>query len=134
MKPLSVQLYSLRAEAEKDFTAVLKRLASIGYVGVEPGGSGFWDLTAAEFKKIVTDLGMEVSSSHCTWCNSMDYVNEAIETAGTTSISPIIPKDQGSLVIEYTCHSITINCIDHAKTMAKRASKKILNSRNRRAA
>lgn len=90
MKPISIQLRTLRVEAEKDFTAVLKRLASIGYVGVEPGGSGFWDLTPAEFKKIVTDLGMEVSSSHCTWCNSMDFVNEAIDTAGILGIDTVV--------------------------------------------
>lgn len=86
MKPLSVQLYSLRAEAEKDFTAVLKRLADIGYAGVEP--AGFWDLSPAEFKKIVTDLGMEVSSSHSPWCNP-DNLNEVIEVAGILGIDKV---------------------------------------------
>jgi len=86
MKPLSVQLYSLRAEAEKDFTAVLKRLAEIGYAGVEP--AGFWDLSPAEFKKIVTDLGMEVSSSHSPWCNP-NNINEVIEVAGILDIDKV---------------------------------------------
>ena len=86
MEPLSVQLYSLRAEAEKDFTAVLKRLASIGYAGVEP--AGFWDLSPAEFKKIVTDLGMEVSSSHSPWCNP-DNINKVIEVAGILGIDKV---------------------------------------------
>ena len=35
-KPISVQLYSLREESTRDFDAVLGRLASIGYQGVEP--------------------------------------------------------------------------------------------------
>ena len=87
MKPLSVQLYSLRNEAQKDFTAVLKKVADIGYAGVEP--AGFWDLTPAEFKKIVTDLGMEVSSSHSPWCRSMDNVNEVIEVAGILGIDKV---------------------------------------------
>jgi len=87
MKPLSVQLYSLRAEAEKDFTAVLKRLAAIGYAGVEP--AGFWDLTPAEFKKIVSDLGMEISSTHSPWCGSIDEVNAAIEVAGILDIDKV---------------------------------------------
>jgi sugar phosphate isomerase/epimerase len=87
MKPLSVQLYSLRAEAEKDFTAVLKKVADIGYAGVEP--AGFWDLSPAEFKKIVTDLGMEVSSTHSPWCRSMDDVNKAIETAEILGIDKV---------------------------------------------
>ena len=37
-KPISVQLYSLRQEAESDFVGVLTRLAQIGYTGVEPAG------------------------------------------------------------------------------------------------
>ena len=87
MKPLSVQLYSLRAEAEKDFVSVLKRVADIGYAGVEP--AGFWNLTPAEFKKIVTDLGMEVSSTHSPWCRSIDNVNEAVEVAGILGIDKV---------------------------------------------
>ncbi|MDD5599927.1 MAG: sugar phosphate isomerase/epimerase [Victivallaceae bacterium] len=87
MKPLSVQLYSLRAEAQKDFTAVLKKIAGIGYAGVEP--AGFWDLSPAEFKKIVTDLGMKVSGSHSPWCRSTDDVNQAIETAGILDVDKV---------------------------------------------
>ena len=52
----------------------------------------------------------------------------AMLTAGITSINPIIPNESGSLVNEYTCHSITINCMDHANTMAKRTIKNMLNS------
>ena len=80
MKPISIQLYSLRAEAEKDFTAVLKRVADIGYAGVQP--AGFWDLSLTEFKKIVTDLGLEVSGTHRPWCCSMDDVNQTIDALG----------------------------------------------------
>ena len=42
LKPLSVQLYSLRARAEKDFVAVHKDVAAMGYKGVEP--AGFWNI------------------------------------------------------------------------------------------
>src|SRR5680860_596172 len=66
--------------------------------------------------------------------STMWPAKRAVETEGITSIKSIMPKDSGSLVIEYTCHSITINCIDQAKTMAKRTNKKILNSLKRRAA
>ena len=36
MKPISVQLYSLRDASSDNFDAVLKQLADIGYCGVEP--------------------------------------------------------------------------------------------------
>lgn len=42
LRPLSVQLYSLRDYAKDDFVAVLKKVAEIGYKGVEP--AGFWNL------------------------------------------------------------------------------------------
>lgn len=83
MKPISVQLYSLRKEAELDFVGVLKRVAAIGYKGVEP--AGFWNLTPKELKKIVTDLGMEISSSHSPWVKP-DNLNQVIEVAGELGI------------------------------------------------
>ena len=67
LKPLSVQLYSLREYAEKDFVNVLKRVAEIGYKGVEP--AGFWNLRPSEMKKMVEDLGMKIFSSHSPWAN-----------------------------------------------------------------
>ena len=65
LRPLSVQLYSLRSYAEKDFVGVLKKVAEIGYKAVEP--AGFWNLTPAEFKKIIDALGLEIYSSHSPW-------------------------------------------------------------------
>ena len=38
MKPVSLQLYSLREQAKGDFVGVLKAVAEMGYVGVEPAG------------------------------------------------------------------------------------------------
>jgi sugar phosphate isomerase/epimerase len=78
-KPISVQLYSLRQECEQDFVGVLTRLAEIGYTGVEP--AGFYDLSVPEFKKVIDDLGLVVSSSHRPWCTPAG-VDEAIDAAG----------------------------------------------------
>lgn len=76
-KPLSVQLYSLREEAKEDFVGVLKKVADIGYKGVEP--AGLHGLSPQEFVKIVEDLGMVVSSNHGPWPNR-ENVNELIDT------------------------------------------------------
>lgn len=85
-KPLSVQLYSLREESKTDFPGVLKRLAEIGYVGVEP--AGFHGLTPAEFKAMVDDLGLKVSSSHSPWCNP-DNLEEVVEVAGILDVDTV---------------------------------------------
>lgn len=60
--PISVQLYSLREEATKDFPGVLARLGEIGYVGVEP--AGLHGLTPEQFLKCTADAGLVVSSAH----------------------------------------------------------------------
>ena len=36
--PISLQLYSLREELKQDFEATVRKVAEIGYVGVEPFG------------------------------------------------------------------------------------------------
>jgi sugar phosphate isomerase/epimerase len=61
-KPLSIQLYTLRETAKKDFPAVLRTVAEIGYQGVE--FAGLHGHTPAEIKTLVDDLGLKVSSSH----------------------------------------------------------------------
>lgn len=83
-KPISLQLYSLRQESSRNFTEVLKNVARIGYRGVEP--AGFYDLSAKEFRSIVEDLGMQVSSSHGPWA-TLDNTSEVIETAGILGLS-----------------------------------------------
>jgi len=62
MKPISVQLYSVREEAAKDFPAVLAKIADIGYVGVE--FAGLHGMAPADVRKVVDDLGLQVSSVH----------------------------------------------------------------------
>jgi len=62
MVPISVQLYSVREQMAADARATLKRIAEIGYAGVEPAGLA--EMSPADFRKAVEDLGMTVSSSH----------------------------------------------------------------------
>ena len=83
-KPISIQLYSLRAESSKDFTSVLQSVAEIGYRGVEP--AGFYGLSIVEFRNIVEDLGMQVSSSHGPWA-TLANTSEVVETAGILGLS-----------------------------------------------
>ncbi|MFA4943946.1 MAG: sugar phosphate isomerase/epimerase [Lentisphaeria bacterium] len=85
-KPLSVQLYSLRDASQADFPGVLKRVAAIGYKGVEP--AGFYGLGARELRKMVTDLGMAISSSHTPWAKP-DNLPEVIATAGELGLDMV---------------------------------------------
>jgi sugar phosphate isomerase/epimerase len=60
--PIALQMYTLRNEAENDFTGTLEKVAQFGYEGVELAGYG--DLTAKELKRVLDDLGLEAASSH----------------------------------------------------------------------
>ena len=62
--PISVQLYSVREAAAKDFEGVLRRVGDIGFVGVEV--AGFHDLTPQQYAAIVEDSGLVTSSAHLT--------------------------------------------------------------------
>ena len=73
---ISVQLYSLRDEAAKDFEGVLRRLGEVGFIGVEL--AGFHDLTPKQYAAIVTESGLVTSSAHLTDL-SPDGLNAALD-------------------------------------------------------
>jgi sugar phosphate isomerase/epimerase len=62
MKPIGLQLYTLREWAAQDFPAVLKKVAEIGYRGVE--FAGLHGMPAAEVRTLIDDLGLVTCSAH----------------------------------------------------------------------
>jgi sugar phosphate isomerase/epimerase len=94
LKPLSVQLYSLREASEDDFDAVLQSVADIGYAGVEP--FNLYGKTPREFRDQVEGLGMRISSSHTPWANRAP-VDDVVSTLGelglTRAIGGFMPDD-----------------------------------------
>lgn len=60
--PIAVQLYSLRDELAKDFVGTIRKVADMGYAGVET--AGFNGSTLEEAAKLFADLGLKVSSAH----------------------------------------------------------------------
>ncbi len=83
MKPISLQLYTLRDMSEKDFPGVIRAVGDIGYFGVEP--AGFYGLHPAELRRMVEDQGMVVSSSHGPWATP-DNLPEVIDTAAALGV------------------------------------------------
>lgn len=60
--PVAVQMYTLRDETAKDFIGTLRRVAEIGYAGVEFAGYG--GLSAAELKAVLDDLQLRAAGTH----------------------------------------------------------------------
>jgi sugar phosphate isomerase/epimerase len=64
---LAIQLYSVRDDMKKDPLGTLKQIAAIGYKNVEHANyvdRKFYGYSAAEFKKVLTDLGLSMPSGH----------------------------------------------------------------------
>ncbi|HYF51019.1 MAG TPA: sugar phosphate isomerase/epimerase [Planctomycetota bacterium] len=63
-RPISVQLYTLRDAAAKDYKKVLNDVAEIGYGYVELVG-GYFGKTAAELRKDLDAVGLKASGIYC---------------------------------------------------------------------
>ncbi|MDR2704410.1 MAG: sugar phosphate isomerase/epimerase [Planctomycetaceae bacterium] len=60
--PISVQVYSVRKAAEKDLAEALKKIAEIGYEGVE--FAGYYGKDPKEVRKFLDDAGLKCSGTH----------------------------------------------------------------------
>ncbi|QFK72461.1 sugar phosphate isomerase/epimerase [Pradoshia sp. D12] len=60
--PIAVQMFSLREEAEKNFAGTLKKVAELGFDGVELAGYG--KLTAQEVRNLLDEYGLKAAASH----------------------------------------------------------------------
>jgi sugar phosphate isomerase/epimerase len=82
--PISVQLYSVREAAAKDFPAVLRRIANMGYVGVE--FAGLHGMSPDAVRRLLDELGLVTSSAHGPMPTEAN-VAEVIATARTLGYS-----------------------------------------------
>src|SRR3954447_12996981 len=60
--PVAVQMFTLREESAKDFAGTLKKVAALGFDGVEL--AGFHGLTASEVKGLLDGLGLKTAACH----------------------------------------------------------------------
>lgn len=60
--PIALQLYTLREYAQQDFEGTVRRVAEMGYVGVEP--AGFPGSTPEAAGRLFRELGLQVPSAH----------------------------------------------------------------------
>ncbi|MFZ3216678.1 MAG: sugar phosphate isomerase/epimerase [Candidatus Acidiferrales bacterium] len=96
-RPLGVQLYTVRDQAERDLPAVLAAIRKIGYLEVET----YWNVyshPAVELRRMITDHGLRVPSGHFDY----DGLEAKIDYAKTLGVSymvcPMLPESMwGSL-------------------------------------
>lgn len=87
--PISIQLYTVREEAKDgNHSAILKQIAETGYQGVE-GGAGY-GLDRREFRAMVEDLGMVVSSTWGPIPEDDGSVQELMDSAGELGTTNLV--------------------------------------------
>lgn len=62
MKPIGLQLYSVREQLSEDFEGTIRKIADMGYAGVEPYGGLPCDLDVAA--DLFKELDLDVPNSH----------------------------------------------------------------------
>lgn len=62
-KPIALQLYTLRHALAQDFEGVIRRVAEIGYVGVQTGVDAFSDEHQQQYR-LFQELGLEIAGTH----------------------------------------------------------------------
>jgi sugar phosphate isomerase/epimerase len=92
MKPISLQLYSVRERAAGDFVAALREVAEIGYAGVE--FAGLHGHEPGEIRKVLNDLGVRASSTHVK-LPTKETIGEVVETAEALGYDIIVSMRGG---------------------------------------
>lgn len=98
--PIALQLYSVREAAAKDYAAAVRKVAEIGYQGVELAGFPGTNPEAAG--KLFKELGLTVCSAHSglPLGDKKNEVLDALEATGCkflVNAAMIRPEDAGSL-------------------------------------
>lgn len=93
--PISLQLYTVRDEAAKDFPGTLRQVAEIGYAAVELAGHG--GLTTRALKSLLDDLHLSVSGSHVTLdtlqADMRQVVDDALTLGNSHVVIPSLPEE-----------------------------------------
>ncbi len=84
---LALQLWSVKGDMEKDYKNTLKKVAELGFNGVE--FAGFFDVKAEDMKACLDENGLKIAGSHTSIELLTDKLNEVIsynKTIGNTNI------------------------------------------------
>lgn len=87
MKPISLQLYTVRDACAEDFPGTVRRVAEIGYKGVEY--SGYYGLTPQEYRQLMDDNGLIICSAHM-GIPTKENVNQLIDECSTLGFQLLV--------------------------------------------
>jgi len=93
--PIALQMYTLRDVAKDDFLGTLKKVAAIGYHGIEFAGT--YGVPAKELAKLLDDLGLGRAGGHVGidgLQNDFNKIVDEYKTLGSAFVTiPGLPKE-----------------------------------------
>lgn len=90
MEKVYLQTYSLGSAMREDFCGSLKKVAQMGYAGVEFAG-GYGNMEAGELKSYLAELGLEPISSHVGLEQIEEHISYLAELGASYIICPNTP-------------------------------------------
>jgi sugar phosphate isomerase/epimerase len=104
--PIAAQLYSVRDALAQDFAGTLRRVAALGFVGVE--FAGIYGDSPASAAALVRDLGLTVSSMHVMPPYTDEHFDAAAALGVSTLVLPWYPPERftSAALIAQVCEEI----------------------------
>jgi len=87
-RPVGIQLFTVKDELAKDFDGTLKKVGAIGYKEVE--AAGFYNKSAAEFRKSIEGAGLTIPSAHYSLQDLLDGFDAKLAFAHELGLKYII--------------------------------------------
>lgn len=97
---IALQLWSIQEDCKQDFPGTLRKVAEMGYDGVE--FAGYYGMDAKELKALLDELDLEVAGSHIPYDNLKNNFEETIafeRAIGNTRL--VIPFLQAETLAEW---------------------------------
>lgn len=85
---IGLQMYTVRDECEKDFLNTLKKVADIGYTGLEL--CGYYGVSASDLRKYIDGLGLKAVSAHVSLAAMQEDLAKEIEYAKILGMKAIV--------------------------------------------
>jgi sugar phosphate isomerase/epimerase len=93
MKPIALQLFSLREQAKQDLPGTLKLIADMGYDGVEL--AGLYGHEPKDVRKMLDDAGLRAAGSHCP-LPGQDNFDQYVQDARTLGLTLVTAMKGGA--------------------------------------
>ena len=98
---IGLQMYTLRDETAADFAGTLRKVAELGYEGVE--FAGFGGLSAEELRSLLQETGLQAIGAHV----SVQALEEDLRERGAVEqargVSVAVQEEEPSLSVSSAC-------------------------------